>query len=196
MSINSNINPTGLNKINKTVLFISLLSCFFTLIAQAEESQFIEEPKAISKHEETKQYLIAVAQNDTKDEEHHFITQKELQETLRLIHRDKLSFLDMQNIQHEIEELIDMDIDQRAEASRLLYDIIIVEGRMNDYRLYSYNCRFSLRDDPYLDVARDSILKRPDLYRDQFTKKEFEDFQKADNKRAVIGLCWAPKLKK
>ncbi len=174
-----------------SILFASLLSCFFTLTALAEELQSIALQNALPNHEETKQHLIAVTQNDTKDEEQHFITQKELQEILRFIHRDKLSFLDIQHIQHEIEATTDLNIDQKAEAMRLLSDIIYVEGRMNDYRWYSkFYCRFSLQNNPFDEVAHDSIFKRPDLYRDQLTDAEFQEIQKTSGKRSVIGLCW------
>lgn len=177
-------NPTS-------ILFVLLLSTLFTLSSRAEELQSTELQKALPNYEETKQHLIAVTQNNTKDDEQHFITQKELQEILRFIHRDKLSFLDIQNIQHEIEDTTNLDIDQKAEATRLLSDIIYVEGRMNDHRWYSkFYCRFSLQDNPFDEVAHDSIFKRPDLYRDQLTDAEFQEIQKSSGKRSVIGLCW------
>lgn len=173
--------------------FVSLLSLTFTLAANADrEDDTADQKILISKVQPTLDYLGYVLKNNVKDK--NFVTQKELQETLRFAYRDELTYFDFRYIQEQLENDVHLTIDQKAEATRLMSDIMYVESRMNEYRIYSkFYCRFALKDNPMDEVAQDSILKRPDLYRDQISDEDYQSLRVFSDHRAVVGLCWQHK---
>lgn len=179
-----NISVKIIKHIKCVTFFVSLLSFSFTPTAAAENL----------KTQTTKEYLKYIIKNNVKSEDLSFITQKELQETLRFIYRDDLTYLDIKSIQDQIASDPELTIDQMSEATRVLGDIMYVESRMNEYRFYSkFYCRFSLADNPMDEVARDSIFKRPNLYKDQLSEEEIQSIRSSIGKRAVVGLCWEHK---
>ncbi len=137
-------------------------------------------------------YLIQVAGNDEVQDSSYVITQRELQEVLRYIHQDKLSYSDLMRMRSDLlnqKDFQKLSSSQQFDAQRVLDDIIFVEQRMNEYRNVSnMYCRFALQDNPFDEYPKDSIFKRDlnlDIEREQITQMK--------NNRSVCGLCWYKK---
>jgi hypothetical protein len=126
-------------------------------------------------------YLIQVASNQQVIDENQVITQKELQETLRYIYADKLTYDDLLNMRKlipENSEFKKLNEVQQRDVKKVMEDIIEVETRMNISRTLSdLRCRFVLTDNP-LDEAPPEVEDK--------TSTPIQN-------RMVRALCWKNK---
>lgn len=140
-------------------------------------------------------YLIQVAGNDEIQDESYVVTQKELQEVLRYVYQDKLTYDDLLKMkedlvnQKDFKKLTEL---QQIDAQRVLDDIIYVENRMNQFRnISNMYCRFALTDNPFDQFPKDSVFN---LDPDSLSKNdEREKIIEMKNNRSVCGLCWYKK---
>jgi hypothetical protein len=126
-------------------------------------------------------YLIQAASNQQVIDENQVITQKELQETLRYIYADKLTYDDLLNMRKlipENSEFNKLTDAQQRDVKKVMEDIIAVEARMNISRTMSdVKCRFVLTDNP-LDEAPPEVEDK--------TSPQTQS-------RMVRALCWKNK---
>jgi hypothetical protein len=106
-------------------------------------------------------YLIQVAGNAEAIDANQAITQQELQETLRYIYADKLSYDDLMRMQKNLlvdKNFLKLTPFQQADAKKVLGDITDVEAQMNLARTTSnLNCRFAFTDNPLDDLPKKGI---------------------------------------
>jgi len=147
---------------------------------------------------DTASYLLQIVSNGENGlKNFEFISQKELQEVLRYVHRDELSFMDLFKIKSGIQEsprYAQLMPEQQMDLDRVIRDILFVRGRMGEFEIYEkFHCRFAMSDDPFDELSADSFTKNPEKYRGQLPDETINVALKSRGERAVIGLCWFKK---
>ncbi len=109
-------------------------------------------------------YLIQVAGNAFAIDDKYTITQQELQEILRYIELDKVTYADLLEIQNQLPEktsFIKLTAAQQLDAKNVLDDIINVATQMeNAKNVSNLSCKFVLLDNPidaFSDEKRASL---------------------------------------
>lgn len=151
----------------------------------------------VSKTYKPLRYLIQVAGNNIEQDDSHAITQQELQETIRYIHNEKLTYDDLVKMRNDL--LTDQNFKklspmQQSDAQTVLNDIISVEATMNQHRnLSNMYCRFALADNPFDEFPKDSIFTSG-IKSDENDEKQ-ETIMKMKQNRSVCAFCWYKKTR-
>lgn len=143
--------------------------------------------------ERTSVYLLQVASNQTHDR-HYEITQKELQETLRFLHVDQVSMIDINRLKTSYksnEHYQSLDLSTQIEIQKLLTDLADTQERMDEWKQKGLWCRFALRDDPWEEVSENSFLKNPEAYWGFMPDDEVRKTIQSRYERAAIAQCYS-----
>lgn len=173
-----------------------VLGAFLLLVPGAAFAQedLLSDPKLA----DTVSAFLRVAGNDENGlKNFEFISQKEVQAVLRLIHRDELTTMDLFKIKSGILEMpqyLRLMPEQRADLNRVIRDIVLVRGRMEEFETYEkFHCRFAMSDDPFDELSPVSFTRNPEKYRGQLPDETINEALHSRGERAVIGLCWLKK---
>lgn len=141
-------------------------------------------------------YLIQVAGNNIYNDKSQGITQQELQETIRYIYNEKLTYDDLVKMRTDLikdQNFKKLSPIQQSETQSVLNDIISVEASMNQHRnLSNMYCRFALADNPFDEFPKESIFTSG--IKSEENDERQETIMKMKQNRSVCAFCWYKKI--